>query len=286
MDVFIIVLICLIIFYGISEIFGRNKHIGRGWSFALLATSLIFGIIAIILSPSAKSKPTNGNQNHKVFGWISIVLGILNIIALNPLAVGLIVLGIYLIELSKGKVENKNPKFYFDTIPTNTNNKVQNFTKNLNNKNMPPDSSSEYSYYIIEDNEQFGPLTITELKDKKITETTYIWRKGFSDWTKASDIDELKNIITYKPPPFNPNNKINVQLINERKNFNEYFIINEKSYSLQEIKRKFENGDYFIGKNTKITFSNGSAKLLTEIPELSFILDYFPPDINSNNESI
>lgn len=280
MDVFIIVLICLLIFLGISEIFGRRKHIGRGWSFALLATSLIFGIIAIILSPSTKRKPTNGNQNHKVFGWISICLGVLNIIALNPLAIGFIVLGIYLIELSKGKIENKNSKFYFDAIQIKTNNTEQNLINSIRNKNLQDDSVSDYSYYIIENNEQSAPLTITELNKKKITANTYIWRKGLSDWTKASEIDELKNIIIHRPPPFNPNNKRNVHLENSTKIINENFIISRKSYTLQDIKNEFENGNYFINKKTIITESNGSQKLLTEIPELSFLLWYFPPDIN------
>ena len=153
MEIFFVVLICLILFYAISEFFGRSKHIGRNWSFALLATSFLFGIIAIIASPSAKEKPTDGNQNHKIFGWIFIILGILSLFALNPLSIGFIVLGLYLIELSKGNIENKNPKFYFSQRPNfeiKTPNQSFNFQKreqNSNSKNI-----SEHIYYIIENN--------------------------------------------------------------------------------------------------------------------------------------
>src|SRR5690606_27476926 len=247
MDVFGIVLICFLVFYGIAEIFGRSKHIGRGWSFALLATSLIFGIIAIILSPSAKKEPTNGNQNHKIFGWISIGLGVLNIIALNPLAVGFIVLGIYLIQLSKSEIQNNNPKFYFETNQNETNNIKQKLTNNLNLQKQ--NSAVDYAYYIIENGEQSEPLNLNELKKRKITEDTYVWRSGLSDWTKASELVELKNILIYSPPPFNPNKNTE----NESKIVNENFIVNNKSYSLQDIKMEFANGNYFIDKKTIIT---------------------------------
>lgn len=276
MEIFGIILICLLAFYGIAEIFGRSKHIGRGWSFALLATSLIFGIIALIVSPSAKREPTNGNQNHKVFGWISIGLGILNIFALNPLAIGFIVLGIYLIELSKGKIQNNNPRFYFETNQNEVNNIKQKFANNLNRQKQTPSGGVDYVYYIIENDEQSEPLSLNELKQKKITEDTYVWRSGLTGWTKASELVELKNILIYSPPPFNPNKNTK----NESRIVNENFIVNNKSYSLQDIKMEFANGNYFIAKKTIITIPNGSEKFLNEIPELSFLLDYFPPDIN------
>lgn len=281
MEIIVIVLICFLVFYGISEIFGRSKHIGRGWSFALLATSFIFGIIALILSPSAKDEPTNGNQNHQVFGWISIGLGLINLIVLNPLAIGFIVLGFYLIELSKGKVQNKNPKFYFTKAGNETETVRQKFSNNLKNlkQNQSTNNFPEYLYYIIEDNQESEPLSVNELKSRKITENTYVWRKGLTDWTKANEVDELKNIIIYSPPPFNPHK--NHDKINQSKTDNKKFIIANKSFSLQDIKREFEDGNYFIDKKTIIFDQNGSEKLISEIPELSFLLDYFPPTYES-----
>ena len=284
MDVFGIVLICLIVFYGIAEIFGRSKHIGRGWSFALLATSLVFGIIAVIVSPSAKKEPTTGNQNHKIFGWISIGLGVLNIIALNPLALGLIVLGIYLIQLSKSEIRNNNPKFYFETNQNETNSIKQKLTNNLNLQKQTPNSDVEYVYYIIENDEQSEPLNLNDLKQRKITENTYVWRKGLSDWTKAGEVIELKNILIYNPPPFNPNKSSDT--VKNNPPLNKNYLINNKPYSISDIKKEFEKGNYFIEKKTIITDTDGSQKLLTEIPELSFLLDYFPPDINTNNENV
>src|SRR5690554_2931974 len=200
MEIFFIVLICAIVFYIISEFFGRSKHIGKGWTFALLITSFIFGIIALIASPSAHKEPTKGNKNHQIFGWISIVFGAISIFTLNPLSIGLIVLGFYLIELSKNKIINKNPKFYFDSNP------IQKHSKSIKylNSNAKNDSNylNDFHYYIIENDKPSEPLSYEELKNKKISEGNFVWRKGLDKWIMAKDLEELSQIIIYQPPPF------------------------------------------------------------------------------------
>ena len=46
-----------------------------------------------------------------------------------------------------------------------------------------------------------GPLTLDELKEKRISKTTLVWTEGLEDWTEAQNIDELKSIISPEPPP-------------------------------------------------------------------------------------
>ena len=111
-----IIIIALALLYGVAEFFGRSKHIGKWWAFSLLATSLIGGIIAIAVSPSAKNDPTKPKPSFKTWGWVCIVFGALNILVLNPLAIGFFLLGVYLFELSKGNIVNSDPKYYFDQI--------------------------------------------------------------------------------------------------------------------------------------------------------------------------
>jgi hypothetical protein len=130
MGIIIVFIFIAILFYALAELFGRAKHIGRGWTFFLLMGGLIPGIIALILSPSAKKDHTSGSVYHIVAGWFSIV--VLGVIGLIPSLVFLIngftvkgtigiplsfiFLGFYLIELGNGRIVNRNPKFYFSKI--------------------------------------------------------------------------------------------------------------------------------------------------------------------------
>jgi hypothetical protein len=69
-------------------------------------------------------------------------------------------------------------------------------------------------YYYADNDIQYGPFTIDELKTKHIKKTTLIWTEGMEDWTLADEIEELKNIIISQPPPLpkkqtNSNNQTN-----------------------------------------------------------------------------
>lgn len=53
-------------------------------------------------------------------------------------------------------------------------------------------------YFLCEDNDQLGPFSINQLRQKGINQDTLIWKEGFTGWVKAGDVDGLKNIL---PPP-------------------------------------------------------------------------------------
>lgn len=55
-------------------------------------------------------------------------------------------------------------------------------------------------YYLHNGVENIGPFTIEQLKEKGITKSTSVWCEGLSDWTEASNIDELASIINSPPP--------------------------------------------------------------------------------------
>jgi hypothetical protein len=124
MDEYIgIIIITVVICYLASEIFGRSKHIGRWWTFSLLLSGLIPGIIAVITSPSAKNSPTQGGKSYVIWGWICLVLGVGNTITLvgskgqtGQLFFAFFIISYYLFELSKGNVVNNDPKYYFDSF--------------------------------------------------------------------------------------------------------------------------------------------------------------------------
>lgn len=64
-------------------------------------------------------------------------------------------------------------------------------------------------YFIIENNQQKGPFSLYELKEKGLASDTLVWTEGMKDWTPAWQVDELKNFLynttsTSTPPPIPP----------------------------------------------------------------------------------
>ncbi|MDI1233946.1 MAG: DUF4339 domain-containing protein [bacterium] len=57
------------------------------------------------------------------------------------------------------------------------------------------------NFYIHKDEQQLGPFSIEELKDLKISKYTMVWFEGAEGWQKASEINELNDIIIATPPP-------------------------------------------------------------------------------------
>lgn len=64
-------------------------------------------------------------------------------------------------------------------------------------------------YFIIENNQQTGPFSIYELKDKGLTSDSLVWAEGMKEWTPAWQVEELKNFLyntanSSTPPPVPP----------------------------------------------------------------------------------
>lgn len=134
----------------IAFLFGRSKHIGGYWSFFLLIGNILVGIIALIASPSAKNPPTKPKASYSIWGVIVIILGIINVITgINDLfllsgAISFIILGAYLIQLSKGKVINRNPIFPFDNFKISSNNSQH--TQYTHNHPPSNNTTNEFNY--------------------------------------------------------------------------------------------------------------------------------------------
>lgn len=56
-------------------------------------------------------------------------------------------------------------------------------------------------FYIFFDNNQIGPLSIDDLKNRKITQETLVWSEGMANWQKAVEIDEIQHLFVVMPPP-------------------------------------------------------------------------------------
>lgn len=50
-------------------------------------------------------------------------------------------------------------------------------------------------FFIIENGQQVGPLTISQLAEKRIKPETLVWREGMEDWQPAWKVNELRYIL-------------------------------------------------------------------------------------------
>ena len=66
------------------------------------------------------------------------------------------------------------------------------------------------NWYYVENNERVGPIDEKVFLDligqSKVTGHTYVWRKGFENWTLAKDLEELKNYLDQNEPIDNSSN--------------------------------------------------------------------------------
>ena len=54
------------------------------------------------------------------------------------------------------------------------------------------------NYFIIENNQQVGPLTLEQLVARNITSDTLVWKEGMEDWQPAWTVSELRYILNEK----------------------------------------------------------------------------------------
>jgi hypothetical protein len=58
-------------------------------------------------------------------------------------------------------------------------------------------------YFIHDGLNEIGPLTLDELKNRKITPQTQVWFEGMNEWKSANEISELSILFSKSsPPPF------------------------------------------------------------------------------------
>lgn len=56
-------------------------------------------------------------------------------------------------------------------------------------------------YYLSDGENQTGPFSAEELKERNISRDQFIWKEGMADWTKADELPEL-NFVIKEPPAF------------------------------------------------------------------------------------
>lgn len=114
-------------------------------------------------------------------------------------------------------------------------------------------------YYIVVEGSQAGPFSIEELNDKKISKSTLVWNETMEDWTEASKVDELKELIKKTPPPI-PNEK-------------DKHLKVEAEISKKKEKIITSNTEVAVAKETKTVFKKIIYGLILGV--LSFPIFYY-----------
>ena len=65
-------------------------------------------------------------------------------------------------------------------------------------------------FFIIENGQQVGPLTIAQLAEKKIKSSTLVWKEGMANWQPAWEVSELRYILNENQPQEGNGNNTNV----------------------------------------------------------------------------
>jgi hypothetical protein len=67
----------------------------------------------------------------------------------------------------------------------------------------------KHLYFLVVDRKKSDPMTIDDLKEKRISENDLVWRKGLEVWVKARDLEELYEVIEFNPPPIPLESELN-----------------------------------------------------------------------------
>jgi hypothetical protein len=163
-------------------------------------------LLAWLYSPSAKKNPSQPNSIIKTAGIAIFIFGGLGLFAtviqgkfayyILSAPISIMSIGAYLWALGLGIVRNNSPKYYFNFLELNK----KNMSRNLIGIFKKENNDAIIYYFLKDNNQQLGPFTYEELKESRINEDQLIWKPGFEFFKKASEIEELKNIIVYLPP--------------------------------------------------------------------------------------
>ena len=56
-------------------------------------------------------------------------------------------------------------------------------------------------YFYTDGTNNFGPFTLEELQEKRITRETKVWFQELDEWKSAGEIPELTTVFQLSPPP-------------------------------------------------------------------------------------
>jgi hypothetical protein len=152
-------------------------------------------------------------------------------------------------------------------------------------------------YFYTDGEEQFGPFSINELKNIKISRDYYVWFEGLSEWKLIAEVDELKEIFTSIPPPIASIKKNDAELKESSSEFNPIETNNETTLILindsvdELISKTFSSENYHDQRGVSLTiilvFENSDKnKLIEYFKKLSQVNYKFLVDFNKDSNGM
>ncbi|MCF6183264.1 MAG: DUF4339 domain-containing protein [Bacteroidales bacterium] len=84
-------------------------------------------------------------------------------------------------------------------------------------------------YYYAENDQQYGPFTLEEIKSKRLKKSVLIWTEGMNNWEQANALEELKGFLISEPPPLPiSNNKVIENKVQIKKESTKYVLSYKK----------------------------------------------------------
>jgi hypothetical protein len=72
-------------------------------------------------------------------------------------------------------------------------------------------------YFYSDGTDKFGPFSLEELREKKISRETKVWFQELGDWKPAGTIPELTELFTLAPSPITKSNFNNMENSNNQR---------------------------------------------------------------------
>lgn len=265
-ETFIPATIIIIISLLSAELIGRTKHIGRGYSFFMML-GLLPGIIGLVFSPSAKKNPTKPNNIYILLGIFLTLASIFGFFIDTDdisfvqifASLSLLVSGIYTFELSKGRIINNHPKFYFDNLQedkielaTNKINDVLNNLANLKDKGILTDD--EYNIKIEKIKDEKAKVSLINSQEykqlKSLLEQNILTKEEFEKKITLIESNSLainefydydvklkdENILTILKIPKKSNNIIGCEIKTNNFKLNTFYISDKYLYEIRDGK--------------------------------------------------
>lgn len=141
-------------------------------------------------------------------------------------------------------------------------------------------------FFFALDNEKHGPFSLDELKNESIAKDTLVWYEGLDDWTPASELDVMREILELLPPPIPEtlsNESVNEDPVIKENHSTTNKTISKtmfhKPFSFEGRIRRTEFGlsfilYFFVGTILRVIGASGELPILAfaYIPMLWFLL--------------
>jgi hypothetical protein len=204
----------------------RDVQGGMEYAEAIINGIRACKVMVVVFNKNANQSKFVKNEVERAFTYSSNIIPFRLDETLPSSTLELFLGSVHWLDAIKGK-----PEDYFDLLYQNcarSLGKTVDSSNNLNPQNISSkdvektgiqitDQNSPMYFYEIS-GESAGPVSMEELKQKKITKETRVWKEGMEDWIPAVQVTELIQLFGPAPPPLTTMNTKSPPDLNKNQN--------------------------------------------------------------------